>query len=333
MAARQQPSLSESLLLGGTATAAACVFSNPLGRPAMRLVSRAPASESPWPRRAEVVKTRMQLQNELVATHAAGARVAYRNIFHAIYVILREEGVRGIQRGLLSGMGYQFVMNGVRLGSYPFVQRQLGATEPGTRGFFLRNLLSGAITGAAGAFIGSPLFLIKVRLQTQSSAAGLRVGHQHDYAGVVDGLRKVLRAEGVRGLWRGVGSAIPRVVVGSSVQLATYDSFKRLLMERAGLARDSVLTHLGASFSAGFCVATAMNPFDLVSTRLYNQRVGPEARGALYSGVVDCFAKTLRAEGPRGLYKGFFAQWLRIGPHTVLTFVFLEQLKIATGYA
>jgi solute carrier family 25 protein 34/35 len=49
-----------------------------------------------------------------------------------------------------------------------------------------------------------------------------------------------------------------------------------------------------------------MNPFDVVVTRLYNQRV--EGRqGTLYSGPIDCLIKTFKAEGLRGLYKVRFA--------------------------
>ena len=76
----------------------------------------------------------------------------------------------------------------------------------------------------------------------------------------------------------------------------------------------------------GFVVTTAMNPFDVVSTRLYSQRVA-DGSGALYRGVFDCFRKTFHSEGLRGLMKGWTAHYLRLGPHTVATFVFWEQVK------
>ena len=49
--------------------------------------------------------------------------------------------------------------------------------------------------------------------------------------------------------------------------------------------------------------------------------------GKLYSGPVDCFAKTVKAEGPLGLYKGATANYFRMGPQYILTFVFFEKLK------
>lgn len=74
----------------------------------------------------EVVKTRMQLQGELVlrenassvaatsndgktggGQRQAGYRRPYRNAFDAFYKICRDEGFRGIQAGLLPGLMYQ----------------------------------------------------------------------------------------------------------------------------------------------------------------------------------------------------------------------------------
>ena len=36
-----------------------------------------------------------------------------------------------------------------------------------------------------------------------------------------------------------------------------------------------------------------------------------------YSGPMDVFFKTIRTEGPRALYKGFFPQWARATPYSV----------------
>ena len=40
--------------------------------------------------------------------------------------------------------------------------------------------------------------------------------------------------------------------------------------------------------------------------------------GPRYNGMIDCATKTAKTEGIRGLYKGFSAQWLRMGPHTMI---------------
>lgn len=53
---------------------------------------------------------------------------------------------------------------------------------------------------------------------------------------------------------------------------------------------------------AGLVVTTAMNPLDVVSTRLYTQGTGSATR---YSGPLDCAVKTVTAEGVRGVSELF----------------------------
>lgn len=45
-----------------------------------------------------------------------------------------------------------------------------------------------------------------------------------------------------------------------------------------------------------------------------------------YKGAVDVLGKVIRNEGIFALWKGFFPYYARLGPHTVLTFIFLEQM-------
>ena len=68
----------------------------------------------------------------------------------------------------------------------------------------------------------------------------------------------------------------------------------------------------------------ALFPF---ARRLYNQKRDARGCGVFYSGVVDCAARTARAEGVRGLYKGFRANLLRQLPHGMCTFYCLEQYR------
>lgn len=46
-----------------------------------------------------------------------------------------------------------------------------------------------------------------------------------------------------------------------------------------------------------------------------------------YKGAVDVLLKVSRQEGVFALWKGFTPYFARLGPHTVLTFIILEQLN------
>ena len=65
-------------------------------------------------------------------------------------------------------------------------------------------------------------------------------------------------------------------------------------------------------------------PLDVLKTRLMNAKPGE------YNSIFHCLKSVLMV-GPSGLFKGFLPAFVRLGPHTILTFVFLEKLKTLTS--
>ncbi|XP_028912914.1 mitochondrial dicarboxylate carrier-like isoform X3 [Ornithorhynchus anatinus] len=68
----------------------------------------------------------------------------------------------------------------------------------------------------------------------------------------------------------------------------------------------------------GVCTTFLCQPIDVVKTRLMNSRD--------YEGVLHCAMETAKL-GPLAFYKGLFPAAIRLMPQTVLTFIFLEQLR------
>ena len=282
---------------------------------------------NPW----EVVKIRLQLQGELQRKNMLSKEhKLYRNVGQAFLKIGEVEGLRGLQKGLMPAYMYQILMNGVRFGGYDPVKAvytKFMAPEYYAEGkpYHLANILAGATSGMVGAALGSPFFMVKTRLQSYSKT--LAVGTQHEYRGTVDALKSIIKNNGAHGLLNGMQAATLRTGVGSAVQLSTYDKARSYYISRFGIP-DNVAADFGASLTSGFFVCVFMNPFDTVTTRMYNQGVDAKTgKGLFYSSPFDCFVKTVKSEGFAGLYKGFWAHYLRVGPHTILCFVFLEQLK------
>lgn len=79
--------------------------------------------------------------------------------------------------------------------------------------------------------------------------------------------------------------------------------------------------------ASGVAVVACMTPFDVVSTRLYNQGLDANGKGLLYKNVFDCFLKVFQKEGLWGFYKGWGASLFRLGPHTVLSLVFWNETR------
>ncbi|XP_072101096.1 solute carrier family 25 member 35-like [Mobula birostris] len=288
--------------LGGAAAAGACVLTNPL----------------------EVVKTRMQLQGELRA-RGSYPRL-YRNVFHALVLIARKDGLLGLQKGLTAAILYQALMNGVRLGAYSqleglgFTRHQDGRVSTAC------SIAAGAVAGAMGAVVGSPAYLVKTHLQSQSAAV-IAVGHQHNHQGVGTAFLAIYRRQGFQGLWRGVSGAVPRVMIGSAAQLATFDSAKQLVKDQQLFHTDSWLCSLLGGMMSSVAVVITMTPFDVISTRLYNQPVDEVGKGKHYRGFWDCLLKVSSKEGLLGLYKGIGPSYFRLGPHTVFSLLLWDELK------
>ncbi|KAK6057616.1 hypothetical protein COOONC_04864 [Cooperia oncophora] len=48
-----------------------------------------------------------------------------------------------------------------------------------------------------------------------------------------------------------------------------------------------------------------------------------------YKNAFDVWVKVIKNEGVFALWKGFTPYYMRLGPHTVITFIFLEQMNAA----
>ena len=304
----QRPIWGEFLCAGTSAVMAIC-FTNPI----------------------DVIKTRMQLQGQL-----GQGRSPYSGVFDAFRQIGQREGWRGLQRGLWPSCWWQFSNVSVRFGSYSTAKRLRGvAADPSPLRKYLESMGLGAISGGFAALASNPFFIVKTRFQAMSTDTALVVGQQHALEGGLGGtLAGIVRADGPRGLFRGISAFAPRVIVASAVQLSTYDTVKESLMARLGL-NDNVGLHAASSMVTGAAVVLAMQPFDFAATRLVNSLSAAEqgAAGAVFTGPVDVIRQTVATEGVLGVYKGVTANYLRFGPYCVLVFIFVEQLRRLERYA
>ena len=74
-------------------------------------------------------------------------------------------------------------------------------------------------------------------------------------------------------------------------------------------------------------IATAMTqPLDVLKTRAMNSKPGE------FKGPLHLVTFTAKQGFPFVFYKGFVPAWVRLGPQTILTFVFLEQLRLRFGH-
>lgn len=174
-------------------------------------------------------------------------------------------------------------------------------------------------SGFIGGFAGNPADVLNVRMQHD---AALPPAQRRNYKHALHGLVQMTRTEGVRSLFRGVWPNSTRAVLMTASQLTSYDTFKKLCMEKAGMA-DNLATHFTASLMAGFVATTVCSPVDVIKTRVMT--ASPAAsRGHNMLGLLRDIC---RKEGLAWTFRGWVPSFIRLGPHTIATFIFLEEHK------
>jgi len=82
-----------------------------------------------------------------------------------------------------------------------------------------------------------------------------------------------------------------------------------------------------ATMFASFVATTVSNPFDVVKSRVQNMPKALPGQEQMYKGMVDCFVKSVKGEGPMVLYRGFTPAFLKLAPYTTISLILTEQLS------
>ncbi|KNC49084.1 carrier protein [Thecamonas trahens ATCC 50062] len=272
----------------------------------------------------DVVKTRLQLQGELGATRA------YTGVFDAVRTMARKEGIKALFGGLSPALLRQATYGSMRYGLYTPMKTLLGIPPdmPKDQMPLTLKVVAGAGAGALSSAICNPADLIKVRMQA-AGMAGDAVKTR--YTSLLHAFTHIIRNEGVLALWSGVGPTCARATVLAAAELPAYDELKYFIQKHRLLGSHSdngLPLHAVTATGAGFVSALASSPFDVAKSRMLNQPRDPATgKGKLYKSMIDCFIKSVKAEGVLCLWNGFWPNFARIGPRVIIIFIVMEQLK------
>ena len=147
--------------------------------------------------------------------------------------ILRDEGVRGLYRGLTPTLFALLPNWAVYFTVYERLKTAVGnRVPPERRTGPAVHMVAAAGAGAATMMITNPLWVVKTRLQTQT--LGLKMGSTRNtihYKGTVDALRRIAKEEGLSGLYSGLGPSLFGVL-HVVIQFPMYESLKKSLSKR-----------------------------------------------------------------------------------------------------
>ncbi|KAH6621403.1 mitochondrial carrier domain-containing protein [Chaetomium sp. MPI-SDFR-AT-0129] len=234
--------------------------------------------------------------------------------------IIKHNGPLGLYNGLSASLLRQITYSTTRFGIYEELKSRFSSkkTDPTTgkpKPPSLPLLIAMAsASGFIGGIAGNAADVLNVRMQHD---AALPPAQRRNYAHALDGLVRMVREEGVASIFRGVWPNSARAAAMTASQLASYDVFKRTLLRVTPL-RDGLAVHFSASFLAGVVAATVTSPIDVIKTRVMSATGGNH-------GVVGVLREVYAKEGMRWMFKGWVPSFLRLGPQTICTFLFLES--------
>ncbi|XP_039491291.1 mitochondrial dicarboxylate carrier [Drosophila santomea] len=228
--------------------------------------------------------------------------------------LAREQGVLVFYNGLSASMLRQMTYSTARFGAY-----EAGKEYVNTDTFGGKVALAG-VSGLIGGIVGTPADMVNVRMQNDVK---LPPQQRRNYNNAFDGLIRVYRQEGFKRLFSGATTATARGILMTIGQIAFYDQTKIYLLATPYF-QDNLITHFTASLVAGTIATTLTQPLDVLKTRSMNAKPGE------FKGLWDIVKHTAKL-GPLGFFKGYVPAFVRLGPHTIITFVFLEQLRLNFG--
>ncbi|KAG6891104.1 hypothetical protein C0995_014194 [Termitomyces sp. Mi166 len=197
---------------------------------------------------------------------------------------IAQSGIRNLYAGLTASLMRQMSYSLVRLGTYEELKARFSKDGPPST---MRLILAASLAGGLGGIAGNPADIILVRMTSDSiRPPEKRYGYRNALAGLIG----LIEEEGVRGLARGLGPNTVRLLVALSFDLV-------LIALRCQVR--AILMNSQAQWPARW------------------QRSGS-------TSISRILVQSLREEGPRFLLKGWTPAFMRLGPNTILMFVFFE---------
>eukprot|EP01116_Phalansterium_solitarium_P023299 TRINITY_DN8095_c0_g1_i1.p1 TRINITY_DN8095_c0_g1~~TRINITY_DN8095_c0_g1_i1.p1 ORF type:complete len:338 (+),score=3.53 TRINITY_DN8095_c0_g1_i1:600-1613(+) len=285
----------------------------------------------------ELIKTRLQAStgtNPAFHARAPGTRIA-----HGLWDIVRHEGVRGLWKGFGPNVLGVAPSRGIHFMTYMHVKRTL-TERLGFHESALIYMISAAAAGSTVMTIMSPIWLVKTRMQLQTSKVSMPGDKHVPYRNSLDCVVRVFREEGIRGFYKGlVASYIG--VSETVIQFLIYERLKAFVQreklkhlhpgEPFDRTKALELTlkpyeYLGVASIAKLIASAATYPHEVIRTRVREQRAPEPGKPHKYTGFVQALRTIAVEEGARGLYGGMGAHLLRVVPNAAIMFLTFETI-------
>lgn len=255
----------------------------------------------------DLVKTR--LQNQQIKSNGEKMYTSMLDCFKKTY---KAEGYFGMYRGSAVNILLITPEKAIKLAANDFFRHRL--TTDGSLSI-IRQMLAGGLAGFCQIIITTPMELLKIQMQdagriaAQAKEAGRTIPKTSATKIALD----LFKSKGITGLYKGIGATMLRDVSFSIVYFPLFATLNDIGPRKKDSSGEAVFWWSFLSgCAAGSFAALAVNPFDVIKTRL--QAIKKIEGETQFNGVSDCIRKTFSMEGPQAFFKGGLCRMIVIAP-------------------
>lgn len=183
--------------------------------------------------------------------------------------------------------------------------------------------MAGMVGGTVGKLICHPIDTVKAKIQVQTNWGYSSVGSIRSIASAT------VRAEGIRGLYRGLGISLTGSIPASALYFGSYEWFKMKAHQNGFLKSHPNLCHLAGGMFAETIACVLFVPIDVIKER---RQVQSSLKTYAYKSDRDAIRQIAKTEGLRGMYRAYGATVFSFGPFSALYFMFYEKFKLWCTY-
>ncbi|KAM6408878.1 solute carrier family 25 member 48 isoform 2-T2 [Rhynochetos jubatus] len=265
----------------------------------------------------DTIKTRLQ------------AGQGYGNTLNCVLTVYRNESVAGFFKGMSFPLASIAVYSSVVFGVFSNTQRllsQLRHGDPSRAPGLIDVALASMVAGFVSVGIGTPVELVKIRLQMQTQPyikANIKlkptVPDSPAYRGPIHCFRTVLQKEGIAGIYRGAGAMLLRDVPGYCFYFIPYTFFCGWIAPDGSISPNPSSIWLAGGI-AGVISWGIATPMDVVKSRLQADGVYLNK----YKGTLDCILQSYQNEGLKVFFRGITVNTVRGFPVSSAMFLGYE---------
>ncbi|WCJ39467.1 Mitochondrial substrate carrier family protein [Euphorbia peplus] len=263
--------------------------------------------------------------------------------------IVRYEGFRGLYRGFGTSLMGTIPARALYMTALEVTKSNVGTATvklgfPEATAAATANAVAGLSAATAAQLIWTPVDVVSQRLMVQGSSGSVN-GSMCKYTNGIDAFRKIVRTDGLRGLYRGFGLSIITYAPSNAVWWASYSVTQRMVWGGVGcylckegnengvngLRPDSrtVMAVQGVSAAmAGGVSALITMPLDTIKTRL--QVLHGEENGKRGPSVSQVVKNLVKEGGWSACYRGLGPRWASMSMSAttmITTYEFLKRLS------